>query len=82
MSNLHTPPIYHKNDLDFIHSEISKIRYDVRYRVARLYACIILQHLHSHEPDAIRTPNAARKAANTWLRTMADKYPKRARGTE
>ena len=58
MSNLHTPPIYHKNDLDFIHSEISKIRYDVRYRVARLYACIILQHLHSHEPDAIRTPNA------------------------
>lgn len=81
MSKLHTPPIYHKSDLNFIHSEISKIRYDVRYRVARLYACIILQHLHNYEPDAIRTPNAARKAANTWLREMAHKYPLRRKGT-
>lgn len=74
------PPMYHKADLKFIEDELSKTRYDVRYRVSRIYSCIILRILHE-ESDAVKTANRARKEANTWLRTMSEKYPLREKGS-
>jgi len=73
MINL-TPPLYHKADLKFIEEQLGKISYDVRFRISRLYSCIILEILHDGVDD-VALANRARKEANSWLRTMAEAYP-------